>query len=361
MSVKLRTRIEIMKHVTSALVVAVGILATLGSMPAHAGGDLAGYDRFDVDAAHRSRPVAASIWYPADTFIYRAPVNQSAIWKSTDAYIGAAVAPGKHPLILLSHGSGGNMDAIGWLSSELALRGAMVLAVNHPGSTSGDSSPRRQPELGPRAMDLHAALDQLLAHPEFEPYIDPDRIAAAGFSLGGATVLNLAGMRFDRDAYREYCQRFGATVQDCAFLQKGGVRLDQLPADFETGSKDPRISKFIAIEPGMTFAVNDASLDDVDPDLLFIRLGREHGWKAADITETGSNLLGKLDNPSYAVFAPADHLTFLGECNAGAAEFLAKMEDDPICSDPEGTDRALIHRQIIDEISRFLSLDPGAS
>lgn len=350
-----------MKHVTSALTVAFGLFAGLSSIPAHAGGDFAGYDRFDVDAAHRSRPLAASIWYPADTFIYRAPVNKSAIWKSIDAYIGAAIEPGQHPLIVLSHGSGGNMDAIGWLSSELALRGAMVLAVNHPGTTSGDSSPRRTTELGVRAKDIQAALDQVLENPEFAPYIDTNQIAAAGFSLGGSTVLNLAGLRFDRDSYRDYCQTFGNSVQDCAFLAKGGVHLDQLPDDFEAGGKDPRIAKFIAIEAGMTFAVKDESIKDVDPDLLFIRLGKEHGWKAADITETGSGLLAKLGNPRYAVFAPANHLTFLGECVPGAAELLAKMEDDPICSDPEGTDRAQIHRQIIDEISTFLSLAPKAS
>ncbi|WP_417827889.1 alpha/beta hydrolase family protein [Thalassospira sp.] len=347
-----------MKHVTSATIIACSLVGGLVFSPAYAAGDLAGYDRFDVDAAHRSRPIAASIWYPVDTFVYSAPVHKSALWKSINAYIGAAVAPGKHPLVLLSHGSGGNMDAIGWLSSELALHGAMVVAVNHPGSTSGDSSPRRMAELSKRAKDIHAALDQVLSHREFAPYIDPERISAIGFSLGGSTVLNLAGLRFDRDAYRDYCQKFGDAAQDCAFLNKGGVHLDQLPAEFEAGSKDTRISQFVAIEPGMTYAVNDASLADIDPDLLLIRLGREHGWKAADVSETGSGLLAKLDNPSYAVFAPADHLTFLGECVPGAAEMLTRMEDDPICSDPEGTDRADIHRQIIAKISRFLALDP---
>lgn len=350
-----------MKHVTSALTIAIGLFAGLSSIPAHASGDLAGYDRFDVDAAHRSRPLAASIWYPADTFIYQAPVNKSAIWQSIDAYIGAAIKPGKHPLIVLSHGSGGNMDGIGWLSSELALRGALVLAVNHPGTTSGDSSPRRTTELGVRAKDIHAALDQVLASPEFAPYIDTDQIAAAGFSLGGSTILNLAGLRFDRAGYRDYCAQFGNSVQDCAFLAKGGVHMDQLPADFEVDGKDPRIAKFIAIEPGMTYAINDTSIKDVDPDMLFIGLGKEHGWKAADISETGSGLLAKLGNPRHVVFAPANHLTFLGECVPGAAELLAKMEEDPVCSDPKGTDRAQVHRQIIDEISAFLSLAPKAS
>lgn len=352
-----------MKHVTFAFCFArcfaLGLLAALSfSIPAHAKGDLAGYDRFDVVASHRSMPLAASIWYPAGTRIYSAPVNKGPIWKSTKAYIGAAIAPGKYPLVLLSHGSGGNMDAIGWLSSELALRGAMVVAVNHPGTMSGDSSPRRTPSIGPRAADITAALDQVLANPEFAPYIDLDQIAVAGFSLGGSTVLNLAGLRFDRDLYRQYCNRFGDTVQDCAFLRRGGVNFDQLPADLSANSKDPRIQQFIAIEPGMTDAVDENSIKDIDGDLLFIRLGRENGWRASDLEATGSNLLAKLDDPKYAVFAPANHLTFLGECVPGAAEMLAQMEDDPICSDPAGTDRGLIHARIIDEISAFLSLEP---
>ena len=199
-----------MKHVTSAMLLALGLglFTTVTSMPATAGQDIAGYDRFDVQAAHRARPLAASIWYPAGSHIYVAPVGKSAIWQSTNAYIGAAIEPGKHPLILLSHGSGGNMDGIGWLSSQLALRGAIVLAVNHPGTTTGDSSPRRTMYLGQRALDVTAALDQVLANPEFAPYIDTNNISAVGFSLGGTTVLNLAGMQFDRAAYRDYCVKY---------------------------------------------------------------------------------------------------------------------------------------------------------
>ncbi|WP_033068885.1 alpha/beta hydrolase family protein [Thalassospira australica] len=349
-----------MKHVTSAMIVALGLFASLVPVSAHAGDNApkqwAGYDRFDVSAAHRSRPLAASIWYPAGTHIYRAPVGKSAIWQSVDAYIGAAIAPGKYPLVLLSHGSGGNMDGIGWLSSALALRGAIVLAVNHPGTTSGDSSPRRTVQLGVRAMDITATLDQVLSNPEFAPYIDTDRISAVGFSLGGTTVLNLAGVQFDRDAYGDYCAEFQDNAQDCAFLAKGGVRLDHLPDDFETTHSDPRISSIVAIEPGMTDAVKSESLDGIDEDILFIRLGREHGWRAADVGPNGSNILARLGNAQLAVFSPANHLTFLAECVPGAAELLAQMDDDPICSDPEGTDRGKIHQDIIDEIVRFLSL-----
>ena len=345
-----------MKHVTSAMVLALGLFATFTSAVAEPASDLAGYDRFDVRAAHRSMPVAASIWYPAGTHIYRAPVGQSMIWKSTDAYIGAAIAPGKHPLILLSHGSGGNMDAIGWLSSQLALRGAMVLAVNHPGTTSGDSSPRRTMYLGQRAKDITAALDQVLANPEFAPYIDTRNISAIGFSLGGTTVLNLAGIRIDPLAYRDYCAIYQNSAQDCDFYQKGGVDFDNLPRDFHDTNADPRITKTVAIEPGMTDAVDAHSLADVTNPVLFIRLGKEHGWRAADVSEAGSNIVSRMKNASLAVFAPAYHLTFLGECLPGAAKLLKEMKDDPVCSDPAGADRSRIHDQIVDKVADFLAL-----
>ena len=70
-----------------------------------------------------------------------------------------------------------------WLSSRLAARGAIVLAVNHPGTTSGDSSPRRTTRLAPRAADLGAALEAVLGDPQFAPHIDRERISAVGFSL----------------------------------------------------------------------------------------------------------------------------------------------------------------------------------
>ncbi|MDM7977438.1 MULTISPECIES: hypothetical protein [Thalassospira] len=318
--------------------------------------DYAGYDRFDVRAVHRSMPIAASVWYPADTFIYRAPVGRNIIWKGTDAYVGAAIAPGQHPLVLLSHGSGGNMDGLGWLSSQLALRGAIVVAVNHPGTTSGDSSPRRTPLIGERAADISATLDQVLSNTAFAPYIDRQNISAIGFSLGGTTVLNLAGVRFDQTLYAQYCDKFGNAAQDCDFLRKGGVDPDHLPDDFAASSRDDRIVRSVAIEPGMGFAATQTSLAEVTSAMLFIGLGEENKWVAADFGPNGSNLVARIKNASSATFAPAYHLTFLGECMPGAAEILKEEGSEPICSDPPGTDRAQIHQKIVLAIAEFLNL-----
>jgi len=321
--------------------------------------DYPGYDRFDVRAAHRSMPLAASVWYPADTFIYRAPVGGNVIWKGTDAYIGAAIAPGRHPLILLSHGSGGNMDGLGWLSSQLALRGAIVVALNHPGTTSGDSSPRRTPFIGERAEDISATLDQILSNPAFAPYIDPRNIAAIGFSLGGTTVLSLSGVQFDQALYAQYCKRLGDAAQDCDFLRKGGVDVDHLPNDFAASKSDDRIKRIVAIEPGMGFAATQASLSNVSNAILFVGLGDEDRWAATDFGPSGSNLVARIKNASSAIFAPANHLTFLAECVPGAVELLKEEGSDPICSDPPGTDRGQIHQRIVTAIAEFLNL-PGS-
>jgi predicted dienelactone hydrolase len=43
-----------------------------------------------------------------------------------------------------------------------------------------------------RAKDLSTVLDDVLADPDFGPHIDRRRIGAAGFSLGGYTVIEFA-------------------------------------------------------------------------------------------------------------------------------------------------------------------------
>ena len=48
-------------------------------------------------------------------------------------------------------------------------------------------------------------IDKLLADPRFGPRIDATRIGAAGFSLGGYTVLALAGARLSRDQWERFC------------------------------------------------------------------------------------------------------------------------------------------------------------
>lgn len=334
----------------------LALLAILATAPAiSAAADmLPGYDRFDRTAAHRVRPVAASIWYPAAAPTYCVPVGDGPIFDPTMAFVGPAVAEGQHPLVLLSHGSGGNADTLGWLSAGLVARGAIVLAVNHPGSTSGDSSPRRSVDLAARADDLRAALDDLLADPAFAPFIDPSRIGVVGFSLGGATALGLAGLRFDGAAQDASCST-GPDAADCGFFLNGRVRFADYPG-FDADTRDSRITRAVAIDPGFGGAVAADSLGSTIPDLTFINLGDADRLGAANVGPNGNDLARRLPGADYAVIAPARHFTFLSTCKPGAVEMLVEEGDDPICTDPKGTDRANVHAQLVGAIASGLGL-----
>jgi predicted dienelactone hydrolase len=166
--------------------------------------------------------------------------------------------------------------------------------------------------------------------------------------------LNLGGLRFDRDRYAAYCETINGA--DCVFLSKGQVDFDNLPEGFTGDAKDPRVSAVVAIDPGFTYVANETSAKAMDLPVQLISLGEETLIPAADLSETGSNLSGMLRNATQVIVSPASHFTFLAECKPGADQLLAQEGEDPICSDPETTNRAAIHDQIVKHIARFLNL-----
>lgn len=325
------------------------------AMNAAAAENLPGYERMTVFPEERAAPVAASLWYPAGVRSYRGVVGDNPVFNGASVWMGARIAEGQYPLFVFSHGSGGNMDNSAWLFSALVEKGAMVLAVNHPGSTSGDSSPRASAFLDRRAGDLSAALDTLLDDPVLAPHVDRSAITAIGFSLGGGTALNLAGLRFDGADFADYC-RANPEQLDCIFMSKGNLDLDRLPDGFSADARDERISRAVAIDPGFTYAAIKDSIDAVERPVLVINLGDEHLMRAVDVSASGSNLAARLPDAKRVVVAPAHHFTFLAECKPEGAALLAEEQDDPVCDDPEGANRADVHSRIIDAIAGFNGL-----
>ena len=338
----------------------LGLAAALTLLPLSALGepavDLPGYDRMEVRSPHRAWPLAASVWYPAGARTYAVPVGDNPIFHGTRAYLGARVAEGRFPLFVFSHGSGGNMDNMSWLLAGLAERGAMVLAVNHPGSTSGDSSPRRSVMLDLRAQDLSAVLDALLADPAFAAHVDGDRITSIGFSLGGGTALNLAGMRLDAGRYAPYCASGDEARADCVFFEKGGVDFRALPAGFAADMRDARITAAVALDPAFTYVATDESVAAMTLPVQIINLGTDVRLSAADASAQGSGFAARLPQVDYVEIAPANHFTALPDCKPMGAAILEEEGEDPICTDPDGADRAAVHARILDEIARFAGL-----
>lgn len=329
------------------------ILLALLALPAKAD-MLPGFDRFDLSAAHRARPVAAALWYPAAGPSYRGKIGDGPIFAPSTVFMAPAVAEGRHPLVLLSHGSGGNAETLGWLAEGLVARGAIVLAVNHPGSTSGDSSARRSLDLGARAADLDAALEAVLADPDFAPFVDTDRIGAVGFSLGGSTALGLAGVRFDGKVQAERCAKVPEAA-DCGFFRRGGADFATAPG-FGADTRNPMVGRVVAIDPGFGGSATTESLSAVNIPVHLVNLGTDTRLAAVDVGPAGNGLSGRMKAATYSVIAPASHFTFLAPCKPGAEAMLEEEGEDPICTDPKGADRVKIHAALVADIASALGL-----
>ena len=73
-------------------------------------------------------------------------------------------------------------------------KGYVVLATNHPGTTSRDSLPERTVMIWERAKDLTEILNWA-ENPRIEGLsLDTANISVAGFSLGGHSALAISGL-----------------------------------------------------------------------------------------------------------------------------------------------------------------------
>lgn len=103
---------------------------------------------------------------------------------------------GPFPLIAFAHGFGGDPQRFSQLLGAWAAAGYVVAAPTFPLTSAG--SPHFAPEawagVAQQPGDLSFVIDQVLADPDLAAVVDPERIAAAGMSLGGGTTY---GIGFD--------------------------------------------------------------------------------------------------------------------------------------------------------------------
>jgi dienelactone hydrolase len=115
---------------------------------------------------------------------------------------------GAHPLVLFSHGVSGCRDQSAYLMLASAKAGMIVAAPDHADQRCGKTlSPASLPpdiadpglfkdeRYVSRRDQLRALRDTLVADPILGPRIDPAQVALLGHSLGGYTVLAMAGAR----------------------------------------------------------------------------------------------------------------------------------------------------------------------
>jgi predicted dienelactone hydrolase len=292
------------------LLIGIATAGAAGAMAASFGGEPArasavGYRSSELrytaaDGTPRTRHLL--LWYPTaaseQRFDYDGQIGLVAA--------NAAAAPGRHPLLLFSHGYLGAADQSIFVTEHLARMGYLVAAVEH-----GDARGREglsgagefaRPQTwtdathADRRQDLLATLDHLIAeHGTIASFlyshVDVERIGAIGHSLGGYSVLGLGGAR---PAWRD--RRVRAVVALSPYvaplLLRDPVNPAEVPVMLQGGTLD------IGITPDLPALY--ARL--VAPKYLLVLRGGHHlGWTDLASLGVDSRAAVRSGNPHWIV------------------------------------------------------------
>ncbi len=318
--------------------------------------DPAGLRILNLYMPHHNAETRVALWYPGDGSGTPERYAENPVFQGVDVAMDAGVEDGAFPLVLFSHGMGGTDRAQAWLASDLAEQGAIVVIVNHLNSTWGSFDMSKGVRHWTRAEDLRAALDAVLADPELGAHIDRSRIMAAGFSYGGWSALSLGGMRSNHAGFVAACETHIEEMAACNHFLSDKANVQGIsPELWNASQRDARVSQVVAIDPGFVWGLEAGDVADLDADTLFIGFGGPD-IRMMDTDFDASGLADLLPDAAFQRIDPAFHFTAMPVCTPAGPEILEAENDDPVCTDPDGADRAAIHAMIVEAIAERLGL-----
>lgn len=155
---------------------------------------------------------------------FPAPSNEPLI-----GYLAKPDAPGRHPAVVVLHGCGGFGTYEPVAADVLKSYGYVALAID---SLHGINACRNGDGSIAEAFDAYAALDWLAR----QDFVDPDRIAVLGFSMGGIAALDdvEAGVGALEKAVKRHFRAAGA-YYPCTRYREGVMTV---PTLILVGDKD---------------------------------------------------------------------------------------------------------------------------
>ncbi|MCK7614187.1 alpha/beta hydrolase family protein [Roseibium sediminicola] len=313
-----------------------------------------GVANITIEDARRDRPLGGDIWYPTATPDQYAIADKSKVWKMAPADQDGVPADGVFPLVVVSHGMYGNTLNQAWLGSALARRGFVVAMVNHPGSSTFLRDPDQTRQLWDRPIDLSRLISFLTEESVYKDRIDRERIYAAGHSLGGFTVMLLAGAEFEPGRYERVCASEDLPVA-CQVLTGWSIaKTDGDRIEMATSRRDPRLAKVISLDLGGTPVLSRDSLGAIDIPVLVLGSGRADMLdQEAESRALAAALPG--DKVRHVELDDAGHFDFMGVCKPEGFAILEEHEpgDEIVCI-KGNAERMEQHRRILSEILAFL-------
>jgi predicted dienelactone hydrolase len=305
-----------------------------------------------VDPADGGRPLNYMLIYPAAPDVAAAPFK---VFLSTNLnlYKDAPIVADrlKHPLVIFSHGAGGNGSGYAWFGEYLASRGYIVAMVYHYRANTYDSSALYvRNRLWQRPRDISLDITHLLQDKVWGPHIDPDQIGVAGHSQGGFTALWIGGAKVDPDLFLAFQRRWKDNQVVPAYLREQ-MQLDAEPA---RGVRDDRVKAAFAMAPGdiQGFGMNEAGLRQMTiPAYIIVGAGDTTTPPKENAEFAAKNIPhAQLD----VLRGQVGHEIFGNECDQ-----VARDNYPEACNDAPGVDRAKLHEYIGNAALKFFDRNLG--
>jgi len=277
------------------------------------------------------RPLVMDVWYPTKEGI--PSQREEGVWLFPPIVYDASIPKDKKlPLILISHGYGGERKEQLWLAEKLAMAGYLVASVDHFGNTWKDPSPQGMIQMWNRPEDISSALDYLTGDSPFAHTIDTKQVGFVGFSVGGMTGLWLAGAE--------------VKSPEVMHLFSEGQKAELVNSiDFTKAMKsyqDDRISQFVLLAPRVS-EFSQSSLSKIKKPLLVI-----YGTEDKVLPPEEHAKLIEASNLETLELPHASHFVFLNQVTEEGKKALSPQLWE------SSSERALFHNQIAETVIIFL-------
>lgn len=288
--------------------------------------EAAGFRLIDVPADAQGPALHGAVWSPCSQPPGRVELGATALPDVLDC----PLAPGKHPLVVMSHGRGGSFIGHHDTAEAFADAGFIAVAIDHPGDTTTDIS--RSADLSvfvERPTDIKRVVDYMLGASFAAAAIDPTRIGFFGFSRGGYTGLVALGANPDWEVAAGYCRGLATAPPVCEQILDKKYPTEPL-------THDPRLRAAVIADP-LAVTFDAASLAPIkSPVQLWSSEKGGDGVLPHDVAAVDANLHAPHE---FHLVRKAGHFAFF-LCPPGL-----KAARSDLCADQDGFDRAAFHQE----------------